>query len=504
MATDLLVEILVVLAALLLIAVVGGFLVSLGKCIDYWPTVQSNLYSLAGDVINRINLKVYTDLDLRPSSSQIRLVQILPDRRDEGIRCKLVEGDWKTSTYEALSYAWGNAVLVRTIELNSKLFLIPGNLYAALQSVRLEDDERLVWIDALSINQRDHKERDHQVQQMRQIYANASKVLVSLGDGSRQVGDVFDYIKRSSSPKSPARVRNTAPLVEARNIVRELLGRPWWERIWVIQEVAVGTEIEMYCGPSSISWDLFCNFVIRRHWRPEEDDILGHALHKFVSRGLPALKLQPHLRYGLLDLAHEFRSREASNPRDKLYALLGLIPIAEDRGIIPDYAKPVREVFMGFVRSHINQYQSLAILNFAEYRGEGDLKLPTWCPNWTVQALYPSPFWKKSAQDLDMWLHESQDYYCAAGNTKASYIPHPNPDLLGLRGFVFDKILAIGEVATMRYKTEEQYRIERIQRRERTRNYWRPEDDEARDVNRFSNSIRIRFFKSKRTVTVAQ
>lgn len=187
------------------------------------------------------------------------------------------------------------------------------------------------------------------------------------------------------------------------------------------------------------------------------------------------------------DLAHEFRSRHATNPRDKLYSLLGLMANAEDRGIVPDYSRPVREIYMDFVKSHINQYQSLAILSFAEYRGSQYLSLSTWCPNWTVQALNPAPFWKKAANDLDMWLHESQDYYFAAGSSKACFIPHPDPGILGVRGFVFDYILAIGSVATVPYKHR---------RRQAQESGW--------DTYRFSNRRRTRIVKPSRPKKLVQ
>lgn len=66
------------------------------------------------------------------------------------------------------------------------------------------------------------------------------------------------------------------------------------------------------CGPNSIQWEMFCNFVTQEHLRPDDDDYFGDALLKFLSQGLPELQAQPTLQYGLLDLSHEFRSRYAT------------------------------------------------------------------------------------------------------------------------------------------------------------------------------------------------
>lgn len=76
---------------------------------------------------------------------------------------------------------------------------------------------------------------------------------------------------------------------------------------------------------------------------------------------------------------------------------------------------------MDFVKYHITQYQSVAVLSFAEYHGNQFLPpLPIWCSNWSVETLFPAPFWKKASKNLGMWLLESPGLYYAAGNFKAS------------------------------------------------------------------------------------
>jgi hypothetical protein len=251
------------------------------------------------------------------------------------------------------------------------------NLHTALESLRLAHRERAVWIDALSINQMDNVERDHQVQEMRQIYENATSVVVSLGDGTPNTTLDLDYLNNNpdGGPGYPLDARSASKEAQS------LLSHSWWKHVWVIQEIAVARKITICHGSCSVPWEVFCRFVVRERPMPQGDEVDVRALYKFVERGLPNLRSHPVLEYGLLDLAHEFRAREATNPRDKLYALLGLMPNAEQRGLIPDYNKPFREVYMDFVRSHIFQYQKLAILSFAEYRNHRRLQLPSWCPD---------------------------------------------------------------------------------------------------------------------------
>ena len=453
----------------------------------------AQVYSIGGAMINRVNLRVYENLDLTSSSSQIRLIHIIPGPVGSQIGCKLVLGDWRTFSYEALSYIWGSSVLIQPIELNGRLFIITGNLHTALASLRDEFQERVVWVDALSIKQRDYLEREHQVQQMRQIYANTSSIQVSLGEGHCHINFAFEnVIAVMGSNRALPSSSSTPTYAKTNAVIRELLHHDWWERIWVVQEVAVAKRIDIFCGFSTIPWESFRDFVMQRHVQPEPEDAFGNAMFKFMSRGLSILLTSPALEYGLLDLAPEFRSRHASNPRDKLYALLGLFSDVEDRAVIPDYTKGVGDVYMDFVKSHIKQYKSLAILSFAEYRDPQPASLPSWCPNWTIQALYPTPLGKKSTADLDMWLHESRDYYYTSGNSTPTLSSHSRPKILGLLGFVFNRIMAIGPEATLPYE----YRTRASEEVDWSQAKW--------PTYRFSNRPRVRRTGPVRNKTLAQ
>jgi hypothetical protein len=192
---------------------------------------------------------------------------------------------------------------------------------------------------------------------MRQIFENATMVVVFLGGKTLATKQGFDFLNNPEiSPNSqdvttydPQRDENIA-----RFEVQSLLSHSWWKRMWVIQEIAVAKKIEICRGSCCVPWHLFCRFVIQQQPRLYGDEDFERAIYKFVERGLSNLQSSPVLEYGLLDLEHEFRSGEATNPRDKLYALLGLIPNADERGLVPDYSKPVQEVYMDIARSHIS------------------------------------------------------------------------------------------------------------------------------------------------------
>ncbi|KAF2102642.1 hypothetical protein NA57DRAFT_33223, partial [Rhizodiscina lignyota] len=128
---------------------------------------------------------LYTQLSDSPF--QIRLLHILPGSFEARIQCYL-----KTFTaesciqYEALSYVWGDPNITESIKLERDpilfhYFHVTTNLEAALRHLRLKEKERIIWIDAICIDQGNRKERELQVQNMGKIYARAAKVVVWLG-----------------------------------------------------------------------------------------------------------------------------------------------------------------------------------------------------------------------------------------------------------------------------------------------------------------------------------
>ncbi|KAK8070442.1 hypothetical protein PG997_010645 [Apiospora hydei] len=121
-----------------------------------------------------------------------RFFILFPGRFNEPVRCQLLEstiGDIQ-SRYEALSYTWGDANDKVQINVSDRPFPVTKNLEVALRHLRLETENRVLWVDALCINQSDVSEVSTHVQRMWAIYANASRVLVFLGP---QGGEVMKH-----------------------------------------------------------------------------------------------------------------------------------------------------------------------------------------------------------------------------------------------------------------------------------------------------------------------
>jgi len=109
----------------------------------------------------------------------IRLLHIEKGEDPAPIRCKLSQVSVKSPpAYEALSYVWGDPEEKCMITWNNEQVPVTRNLYTALPFLRLRDGERVMWIDAVCINQNDEQERSQQVRIMGKIYKQASQVIV--------------------------------------------------------------------------------------------------------------------------------------------------------------------------------------------------------------------------------------------------------------------------------------------------------------------------------------
>ena len=172
--------------------------------------------------------KLYSQL---PQSS-IRLLRLLPSAKDlDNLRCELFEyplqdSDKASHPYEALSYAWGSESRPKSITVNNQDLDVTQNLYTALLHLCDHACSRVMWIDAICIDQDDEKDKEHQIPLMAEIYAKAYRVVVWLGDAEGGIDQVLELICRAR--------KNSAKLLRKERSVTELLQRPWFQRIWVL------------------------------------------------------------------------------------------------------------------------------------------------------------------------------------------------------------------------------------------------------------------------------
>jgi hypothetical protein len=267
------------------------------------------------------------------------------------------------TTYEAISYCWGESSQWTSITVDDKQCRITLSLAEALQHVRFANEERTLWIDQICINQNDLKERSEQVQMMSRIYQLAHRVLVWLGPAksNSMIGmHALAYFCRYIQDTRPASWLTLPGDLLAPGI-DDILTRAWFERSWVVQEAAVAREVQLICGSHSVSWPNLSyrvqSFikqvklaVISPQWASFGIHADGSNLIRVLSMQLEANLNEfgpegPDSRQTLLDIVYELRNHHSKDLRDKIYSALGLVSKEEKEKFIVDYSMTVEEVY---------------------------------------------------------------------------------------------------------------------------------------------------------------
>ncbi|GKU10149.1 unnamed protein product, partial [Fusarium langsethiae] len=294
----------------------------------------------------------------------------LSESSQEGVRIVMSAAMRRlTCPYEALSYAWGPGDKPFSITVNDGDFQIGANLHAALGNLRHSTFERIIWVDALCINQEDATEKGQQVQSMAKIYAKANSVIVWLGEAADESDEALREICRAAV-KSPTNEN------DPKNIL-SLLHRPWFQRIWVLQEVAAARHVLIKCGSTEIDGYAFCYGLstlklsyddcksLQPFIAPVSDFIRGAILRpRHIESQSGRFSLDIHPLSTLVELYH---TRKATDRRDKVYALLGMS--SDDpsgAGLSADYTIPWSQVFEIFIKYTLSASVSVKIWDDSE------------------------------------------------------------------------------------------------------------------------------------------
>ena len=402
--------------------------------------------------------------------SNTRIVQIDPGSGSQRIVCHLkeivvTEG---CDEYDALSYTWGDLKKTKSIICNGQDVLITPHLHYVLHRLRRPDATLSLWIDQLCIDQSNLEERSAQVQLMEKIYKHARKVLVWLGEAD---SDSKAAIKLA---KSILDLDNISPDVvfDRRNLeslglpgwkskdwkaLQKLLGRPWFQRMWVIQEVIVSSRAIVLCGQENIVWEEMVKVIRRVQFTGRAADSSPiYGRHRLGGDGVTYIdsirdqKLRD-IKSNLLYLLMHTRSRAATDPRDKVFALLGL----GHYRIIPDYSKTEFEVYLELAVYHVSQILPGGRWNYLK-EGEkagwlSDLllcagfshiqrlqgPLPSWVPDWKVGV---------DRQELGIGERLRKSAY-RAGRDSLGTIKICHDTQLHLSGKHFDTVTMAGTVS---------------------------------------------------------
>ncbi|KAK4231866.1 heterokaryon incompatibility protein-domain-containing protein [Podospora fimiseda] len=377
---------------------------------------------------------------LETSLKEIRLLQLLPSTTtSDNIICNLSTVSLLSNPeYTALSYVWGNPTITTCITVNGIPFQATINLVAALQQIRQQDEPVILWIDALCINQNDNAEKSTQIQLMRDIYQGARAVTVWLGEDDLHTKKAIQIISFTAS-LSKSRMGQDKIVEAMKATVQEqhiealawFLQREWWSRIWIIQEVAVASRAMFLCGQQAMVFSHFRDAYVcwsglfKRHEGTLQGLMkrLNGVIHLTSARVILWQHARNHLeesaRGNPLDKQYSFEymleeswNFHSTNPRDKVYAWLGLVS-PEDVILTPDYDASVSEVYVGLVKAMMEHSGSLSLVSFTGSAGRPTRLTPiTGLPSWAPDLR------KDTAPMFRWWLRPKS--YRASSNLKAN------------------------------------------------------------------------------------
>ncbi|KAE8316947.1 heterokaryon incompatibility protein-domain-containing protein [Aspergillus transmontanensis] len=290
---------------------------------------------------------------LPTGSSSVRVFLLLPSTDDTAsINCQLINYSLPTTgnghlPYEALSYVWGSESTPRCIFLDGTTLSITDNLYAALLHLRDHQLPRMLWVDAVCINQQDEQEKGHQIQLMPTIYSRASHVIVWLGEAADHSDRALEDI-RLAADDEPFRYEPARPRRKDYTAILKLLQRPWFRRIWVLQEISAARSILVMCGHFKINGIAFAsglnelNLTHRDYASSGLENTIRSITYLMMGAiSRPDYVTRPHGMLSLGELIDMYHTREATKKHDKVYALLGMSADRFNKAdLLPNYQLP--------------------------------------------------------------------------------------------------------------------------------------------------------------------
>ncbi|CAN8106240.1 unnamed protein product [Discula destructiva] len=329
--------------------------------------------------------------------------------------------------YIAISYAWGDVGDRKKIGIRDAgaekdeevVVTVTASLESALRALRKRDERIYNWADALSIDQQNWVEKKDQVRKMTQIYQNAKRVAIWLGPEADDSELALALIhKVGQDAKLPGDIdRHTLAAFTKSHLAATaaLFDRDYWHRLWVVQEVFNAREITVYCGTSYLPWSffretsellrnkkafLYRNFPVgtrNDHYYLQNSNLsVPQALRhqgptSFLELGSPDelcdLEAQPDekLFARLLEVMKMCRRKLSSDPKDKIFGGLGVLPSTVREEIAIDYDCSVKDVYINIVDILLRTTGSLDVICEAIHYPPhaNNIPIPSWVPDWS-------------------------------------------------------------------------------------------------------------------------
>ncbi|KAI0199748.1 hypothetical protein F4808DRAFT_198479 [Astrocystis sublimbata] len=382
--------------------------------------------------------------------------------------------------YEYMYIGFGGALPDGTISCDGHDMPVGGELLRALQYVRGDKDSLRIWVDALCINQQDITERNEHVKMMTNIYRDALRVRVWLGDAiglERPLFKVLDDLSEIFSDLKEE-LENAKSILDCQrccvdhskwnsvewHILAQFLDRAWFERVWVVQEVAMAREVVFQTGPFMLPWNALSYRIatLSRYHLTEQ------IAHPSAFRNLVTIiDVRRRLQTGgkiseasIPSILSEIRNFKSHYPSDKIYGVLSIL----DPGfpIDVDYAQPAETLFTN-IAIHYLQSDNLDLLYYCgepHHPTKLDLDLPSWVPDWT-RPKWTSPFFERGLK------------YNAAGSTKVQVSIDTASKTHHVKGRLLDAVSIVNnaaEIPIVQYDPHDQVGFDRTRAKAKLKN----------------------------------
>lgn len=331
------------------------------------------------------------------AQEEIRLINILPaTAKEDPIHCEiftlsLLNVEPEMICYDAISYVWGDSAITEDIYIDNILLPVTTNLAAALRRLRFSG-RHTVWTDAVCINQTDLDERSQQVKLMGSIYSKACMVYIWLGEADEFTHVAFTMVQAFATNVKVVDFHNQMADKDARmfyvviRILLSILSRPWFERLWTVQERKLARRCMLLCGEFQTGahqlTEALTKFLSEGvRWarvlrsREEKDAFLELCRRCQQTMGSWSSETDLTARHTACDILNYTREHLCRDPRDKVYGLMGIAPWLQSLSV--DYHSSVQEVWQACTVATARYQRRLDVLTLASTH-ESALAGPSW------------------------------------------------------------------------------------------------------------------------------
>jgi hypothetical protein len=328
-------------------------------------------------------------------SRTARILVLHPGSKSDNIKCDLIQKEdlaqaslGKVSPYEAVSYVWGGEEDPNFIILCDIRFAVTRNLAEALRYLRFPKSDRMLWVDAICINQYDEKEKEAQVLSMHLIYKFAKEVIAWLGPPND--ASIWAYSIMNTMQKQSILPISAVITFDEYGPFKDIMGRPYWSRAWVVQEMMSAQALSIQCGSDVVPYSRLEEIYPRNkpaYVQIGPDENTSARINFQGDSEVVILRLDSE-RISSNRFLDCFLDRHCRERHDNIFAFLNLLSDDIQRKIRVCYKTDIRKLVRITARAIIKSTQSLHIIvirgrqtpPIAEECDKWQLGMPSWCP----------------------------------------------------------------------------------------------------------------------------